>query len=269
MIDKGKRNVLGVLIDAVDYEGALERMINAAKNNEPLSATALAVHGVMTGVLDNTHRHRLNRIDLVTPDGQPVRWATNWLHGAGLTDRVYGPTLMIRLCERAAEEGLPIFLFGADDEMLGKLKKRLLERFPALKIAGARPSKFRTMKNQEEKDDLVREVKESGAKLMLVGLGCPRQEVFVYEMRDAIGIPMLAIGAAFAFHGDSLPQAPPWMQKRGLEWLYRLVQEPTRLWKRYLLLNPLYVSLLGLQLTKLRTPDPKATDEPVGEVLYG
>ncbi len=269
MIDKGKKNVLGVLIDAVDYEGALARIVSAAKSGQPLSATALAVHGVMTGVLDNTHRHRLNRIDLVTPDGQPVRWAANWLYGAGLEDRVYGPTLMLKLCERAAEEGLPVFLFGADQEMLDKLQKRLVEKFPKLEIAGARPSKFRPLKDESEKQELVEAVKSSGAKVMLVGLGCPRQEVFVYEMREAIGIPMLAIGAAFAFHGDSLPQAPPWMQKRGLEWLYRLIQEPTRLWKRYLLLNPLYASLLGLQMFKLRTPDPQSTHEPEREMLYG
>ena len=268
MIDTGKRNVLGVLISAIDYDGALARIIDAAKNGQPLSVTALAVHGVMTGVLDNTHRHRLNRIDIVTPDGQPVRWATNWLHKSGLSDRVYGPELMIRLCERAAVERLPIFLFGADEEMLGKLQARLVERFPQIEIAGARPSRFRTM-TADERDELVAEVNASGAKLMLVGLGCPRQEVFIYEMRDAVGIPMLAIGAAFAFHGDSLPQAPGWMQRRGLEWLFRLIQEPRRLWKRYLLLNPMYASLLGLQFAGLKNPDPEQTDEPIGEVLYG
>lgn len=268
MIDKGKHNVLGVMIDAVDYEGALSRIINAAKNRQPLSATALAVHGVMTGVMDGSHRHRLNHIDLVTPDGQPVRWAANLLHGTKLAERVYGPNLMIMLCERAAQEGLPVFLFGADDSMLGRLKERLLQKYPKLIIAGSKPSKFRTI-NDSEKQELVNEVKASGAQIMLVGLGCPRQEVFVYEMRDAVGIPMLAIGAAFAFHADSLPQAPPWMQQRGLEWLYRLIQEPTRLWKRYLLLNPLYASLLTLQLTKLRTPDPNGTSPPASEIMYG
>ena len=268
MIDKGKRNILGVLVDAVDYDGALERIVQAAKNRQPLSVTALAVHGVMTGVMDSTHRHRLNRIDLVTPDGQPVRWAANWLHGVSLPERVYGPELMIRLCARAADEGLPVFLFGADERMLGKLKERLLKRYPKLQIAGAKPSRFRTM-TPEEKEELVAEVKASGAKLMLVGLGCPRQEVFVYEMRDALGIPMLAIGAAFAFHADELPQAPPWMQSRGLEWFFRFVQEPRRLWHRYLVLNPMYASLLGLQILGIRRPDPQSTMEPVGEILYG
>ena len=201
MIDTGKRNVLGVLISAIDYDGALARIIDAAKNGQPLSVTALAVHGVMTGVLDNTHRHRLNRIDIVTPDGQPVRWATNWLHKSGLSDRVYGPELMIRLCERAAAERRPIFLFGADEEMLGKLQARLVERFPQIEIAGARPSRFRTM-TADERDELVAEVNASGAKLMLVGLGCPRQEVFIYEMRDAVGIPMLA---TYSFGAESSP----------------------------------------------------------------
>ena len=268
MIDKGKVNVLGVMVDAVNYEGAVARILDAARRRQPLAVTALAVHGVMTGVMDATHRHRLNHIDLVTPDGQPVRWAMNLLHKSELADRVYGPNLTLQVCEAAAEEGLPIFLFGADEKMLDRLSRRLREDFPGITIAGTRPSKFRTL-SLEEKRELVQEVKASGAQIMLVGIGCPRQEVFVYEMREEIGMPMLAVGAAFAFHADSLPQAPRWMQNSGLEWFYRLCQEPTRLWKRYLLLNPLYLTLLGLQFLRFRTPDPSQTVEPTSEILYG
>lgn len=268
MIDRGKKNILGVLIDAVDYEGAVEKIVTAAKARMSFSVSALAVHGVMTGAMDDTHRHRLNQFDLIVPDGQPVRWALNRLHNAELTDRVYGPTLMLKTCERAAKEGLPIFLLGADNEMLAKLKESLLRMFPELKIAGMRPSKFRQL-NQEEKQELIDEVRATDAQITFVGLGCPRQEIFAYEFKDALGMPLLAVGAAFAFHAGLLPQAPSWMQKKGLEWLYRLIQEPTRLWKRYLYLNPLYVSLLILQSTGLRRKDPNSTVAPTTECLYG
>ena len=118
MIDFGKHNILGIPIDAVDYAAAVERVIQAAKHNRPLAVSALAVHGVMTGVLDSAQRQRLNRFDLIVPDGQPVRWALRWLHRQRLPDRVYGPNLMLKVCEQAAAEGLPIFLFGSTAESM-------------------------------------------------------------------------------------------------------------------------------------------------------
>lgn len=268
MIDHGKHNVLGVLVDAVDYERAVDRIASAARERQPLGVTALAVHGVMTGATDDEHRHRLNQFGLVVPDGQPVRWALNRLHGAALSDRVYGPTLMLKTCARAAEEGIPIFLFGADQEMLDKLQESLMDRFPGLKIAGARPSKFRKI-NAEEKAEMIADIKASGAQICFVGLGCPRQEIFVYENVDELSMPMLAVGAAFAFHAGVLDQAPPWMQRNGLEWFYRFVKEPRRLWHRYMVLNPLYVSLLGLQALGLRRKDPTATTPPTVEQHFG
>ncbi len=268
MIERGKHNVLGVLVDAVDYEAAVEAIARAAREGRGLSVTALAVHGVMTGVQDTTHRHRLNRFDLVCPDGQPVRWALNRLHGAALPDRVYGPTLMLKTCERAEQDGLPIFLFGADLEMLAALSAGLLRRFPRLRIAGQRASKFRQL-TRAERDDLINEVRASGARITFVGLGCPRQEVFVYECCQDLRMPCLAVGAAFAFHAGLLPQAPPWMQRAGLEWLFRLIQEPRRLWRRYLLLNPAYATLLGLQWCGWRRPSTDDTHPPAAECLYG
>jgi N-acetylglucosaminyldiphosphoundecaprenol N-acetyl-beta-D-mannosaminyltransferase len=268
MIDRGKHNILGVQIAAVDYEAAVERIATAAHERRPLAVSALAVHGLMTGVLDATHRYRLNRFDLLVPDGQPVRWALNLLHRAQLADRVYGPTLMLKACERAAAEQLPIFLFGGTAELLDALSKNLRERFPTLHIAGIQPSKFRRL-TAAERDETVAAIRASGAAITFVGLGCPRQEVWAYEFRDALSMPLLAVGAAFNFHAGQLPQAPGFMQRRGLEWLYRLMHEPRRLWKRYLLLNPLYVSLLALQVTHLRTFDPNTAIPPSEELLYG
>jgi N-acetylglucosaminyldiphosphoundecaprenol N-acetyl-beta-D-mannosaminyltransferase len=268
MIDRGRHNVLGVRINAVDYDGATERILRAAKLAQPLAISALAVHGLMTGALDETQRHRLNQIDLLVPDGQPVRWALNRLHGCELVDRVYGPNLMLEVCRRAAAEGLPIFLFGCDAGLLADLSTALCERIPNLNIAGTRPSLFRTL-DVAERQALVDEIRASGAKIAFVGIGCPRQEVFVYELRERLAMPLVAVGAAFAFHAGQVPQAPAWMQRRGLEWLFRLTSEPRRLWRRYLYLNPLFLLLLVGQLTRLWVIDPDDAQVPLQEICYG
>ena len=145
MIDKGKHNVIGVNVCAIDYESAVDKIINAAKTRRPLGVSALAVHGVMTGVMDSKHRHRLNQLELIVPDGQPVRWALNLLHGCKLKDRVYGPNLMLETCSKAAKEGVSIFLFGGKQELLDTLESQLKRKFPELKIAGKLASKFRTV----------------------------------------------------------------------------------------------------------------------------
>ena len=231
MINVGKRNVLGIGVSVVDYDGAVDAVITAGRNQAPLKVTALAVHGVMTGAMNPEHRWRLNRFDLVTPDGQPVRWALNLLHRASLQDRVYGPELTLRVCARAAQEGLPVYLYGSRPDVLERLEASLSKRFPDLIICGSRPSLFRTS-SAEEKAEIADEIRKSGARIVLVGLGCPRQEVWAYEYADMLGLPVLAVGAAFDFHAGLLPQAPRALQDRGLEWLYRLVQEPRRLWRR-------------------------------------
>lgn len=267
MIDQGKHDILGVEIDAIDYEGAVSRVFQAAETRTPMAVSALAVHGLMTGVLDATHRFRLNAFDLLCPDGQPVRWALNRLYKAGLSDRVYGPNLMLRICERAAEDGTPIFLFGGSKDLLSRLQSSLIEQYPKLKIAGVKASQFRTI-NDEEKQALVREIRDSGAKITFVGLGCPRQEVFAYEMRERLSMPLIAVGAAFNFHAGLLDQAPQWLQDNGLEWAYRFMKEPRRLWKRYGLLNPLYVFLIILQLCGIYRVG-KLGSPPQTEISYG
>lgn len=268
MIDLGKFNVLGVAINAIDYEAAVERIMEAAQQRRPLAVSALAVHGVMTGVLDPTHRYRLNQFDVLAPDGQPVRWALRWLHGVRLADRVYGPNLMLEVCRRAAKEQTPIFLFGGTDELLSRLQKNLRTIFPELCIAGSLPSRFRQLTPQE-KAEVVTTIRDSGAAITFVGLGCPRQETWVYEFGDDLATPLLAVGAAFNFHAGTLSQAPTLLQKRGLEWLYRLAMEPRRLWRRYVILNPLYLSLVALQRTGLRKFSPHDGQKPTGEMLYG
>lgn len=268
MIDLGKQNVLGIGVDAIDYDAAVERVITAGKERQSMTVTALAVHGVMTGVTDREHRYRLNQFDLVCPDGQPVRWALNLLHQCNLDDRVYGPNLTLFLCKRAAEDGVPVFLFGATEEMLTKFSDALCEKFPQLQIVGKRASRFRKL-SENERDALADEINASGAGMCFVGLGCPRQEVFAYEMRTRLRMPLVAVGAAFAFHAGVLSQAPPWMQRHGLEWFYRLCREPQRLWKRYLTTNPAFLARLALQKIGLMHRSQDSGQPPSKEVLFG
>ena len=267
MIHAGKVNVLGVLLDVADYEGAVEHIVKAAKEGRSASVSALAVHGLMTGVLDREQKYRLNHLSLVVPDGQPVRWAMNLLHGAGLKDRVYGPNLTRYVCARAEKEGLPVYFYGSTPSVLEGMRKKIAQLWPNLIVAGVEPSKFRRLTPQE-KSELAERIRVSGAKIAFIGLGCPRQEIFGYEFQDVLPIPILAVGAAFPFLAGELPQAPPWMQRNGLEWLFRLSTEPRRLFRRYVFLNPAYLTLLLLQATGLRSFETRG-NAPTTELLYG
>jgi exopolysaccharide biosynthesis WecB/TagA/CpsF family protein len=267
LVDRGKRSVVGVMVDAVNYGAAVQRIVDAAQARRPLTVTALAVHGVMTGHLDADQRSRLNQFDLVVPDGQPVRWALNALHRTGLRERVYGPTLMLEVCQAAALAGVSVYLYGSTPEIVQQLEQSLRARIPGLDVAGAEPSKFRRL-TADEKADVVDRIRQSAAGIVFIGLGCPRQEVWAYEYGEALGIPVIAVGAAFAFHAGVLAQAPRWMQDRGLEWLFRLTSEPGRLWKRYLLLNPWYVWLVVTQLLGVRRFPIEGLRE-IREVGYG
>ena len=264
MIDLGKRNVAGVLVDAVDYEAAVERVRAAARAPQALGVTALAVHGVVEATRDAALRARINELDLVTADGQPVRWALNLLHRAGLAERVYGPTLMLRVCEVAAREGLPVYLYGSRSETLALLAERLRARHPALTIAGTAPSRFGRV-SPAEMDQIAGTIRASGARIVFAGLGCPRQEVFAYELRDRVGMPVLAVGAAFDYHAGLLREPPTWVQRRGLQWAWRMLAEPGRLWRRYLTTNPRYVALVAAQWLRLWRPDTR-TPPPAGEI---
>lgn len=265
-IDHGTKKVLGVPIRAINYAAAVDEIVGAAKDRRPLTVAALAVHGVMTGALDPEHRYRLNKLDFLVPDGQPVRWALRWLYNVKLPDRVYGPNLMLEVCRAAEQHNLPIYLHGSTDETLDVLAANLRRKLPKLTIAGKQTSKFRQL-SAEEKSRVVQQIKNSGARIIFSGLGCPRQEVWAYEYRDVLSSPILAVGAAFNFHAGNLEQAPRFLQDRGLEWAYRLYREPRRLWQRYLILNPLYLILLLAQWMKIRSFE--RTKRPKTELRYG
>jgi N-acetylglucosaminyldiphosphoundecaprenol N-acetyl-beta-D-mannosaminyltransferase len=266
LIDQGKRCVVGVMVDAVDYEAALERIMRAAREHRPYSVSALAVHGVMTGVQSDAHKFRLNSFDLLVPDGQPVRWALNAIHGANLPDRVFGTELTLRTLEAAAREQLPVYFYGSTPTVLTKLVSRVKVRHPSLIVAGTAPSKFRSL-DLGERNTLAERIRASGAAIIFVALGCPKQEVFAFEMRGLLPMPVLAVGAAFPFIAGEMARAPEFMQRNGLEWVFRLMQEPCRLWRRYLLLNPYYLLLLAGQFVGMRYST--SGSKPPSDLGYG
>ena len=261
MIDRGRHSILGVGINAVDYEAAVSSVISAAKEGRGMTVTCSAVHGVMLGALDSEHRARLNSFDMIVPDGQPVRWALRWRHGIRLRDRVRGVDFMLAICERAAEENVSVFLFGNRREILDRLSGELKQRFPALVIAGSRPSAFRIV-TEKEKHTLADEIRRSGARLVFAGLGCPRQEFWAYENRHLLSMPIVGIGSAFDSNAGALPVPPGWMLRNGLEWVFRFAQEPKRLWRRYLLLNPLYLVFICGEILGLHRFDRGTDSEP-------
>lgn len=215
----------------------------------------------MTGVADAGQRYRLNHFDLAAPDGQPVRWALNLLYGAGLKEQVRGTNLTLRLLRQAAAEGLPVYFYGSRPEVVATLAARVKSQIPELVVAGCEPSKFRPMTLSECRQ-LARRIMDSDARLVFVGLGCPRQEVFCYELRNFVSVPLVAVGAAFDYLAGRLPAPPTFASRLGLEWLWRLAHEPKRLWRRYVLLNPTYLGLLFVQMLRLWRPDVDGTEPP-------
>jgi exopolysaccharide biosynthesis WecB/TagA/CpsF family protein len=234
----------GVLMTPTSYAEVVDVVLAAAEARRPAIAAFAANHLLATAAGDPAFRARLNAFDLVAPDGQPVRWAMNYFHAAGLTDRVYGPELTRRLCAAAADRGVSVYLYGSTPAVIERLSARLREMFPRLVIAGAESPPFRPLTPAEDAA-VVRRINDSGAGLLFIGIGAPKQEEFAYAHRASIRAVQLCVGAAFDFHAGVKATAPAWMQRRGLEWLYRLVKEPGRLWRRYLVTNTQYVALFA------------------------
>jgi exopolysaccharide biosynthesis WecB/TagA/CpsF family protein len=242
-----KCDLFGVGVSATTYDQAEEVIIRAARQRIPAVVTHLPVHGIVTAATDQRYRKRVNCFDIVAPDGQPVRWALNRFYGTALDDRCYGPELMLRLCRRAAREGIGVYLYGSTLPVVGKLKRNLQEWCPGLRIVGHESPPFRPLTEQEDRD-MIDRVNGSGAGLMFIGLGCPKQDNFAFAHRGRIRAVQLCVGAAFDFHAGAKKMAPGWMQKAGLEWLFRLCQEPGRLLHRYHRTNTLFVGLVARRL---------------------
>jgi len=240
---------LGMNIHAVDYPRASAQTIQWAAAGESRVVCAANVHMVMEGWDDPAFRSEINHADMVTPDGMPLVWSLRHL-GAPDQPRVYGPELMLHICRQAMEAGVSVGLFGATPETLTALKGRLVQMFPDLDIPYAGSPPFREL-SDEEQTAVRGAIDASGAKILFVALGCPKQEKWMAAHRGRINAVMIGVGAAFDFHTGRVRQAPGWMQRAGLEWLFRLSMEPARLWRRYLYHNPRFVILLGLQFLGL------------------
>lgn len=234
-----KAAVLEVKIDAVSWNAAVERVIGWARQRESRYVCACSVHSVVTAKTDLAYRAVVNAADMATPDGMPVSWSLKWLGFRG-QQRINGPDLTWRLLERAARDGHSVYFYGSTPETIELLATRAKAAFPGLKIAGSCSPPFRPL-TREEDDAIVEQINASGAGLVFIGLGCPKQEHWMAAHKGRIKAVMLGVGAAFDYHAGTLKRAPRWMQRSGLEWIYRLSQEPRRLWKRYLTTNSLFI----------------------------
>jgi N-acetylglucosaminyldiphosphoundecaprenol N-acetyl-beta-D-mannosaminyltransferase len=226
------RRILGMRVDATSYGETADAVLERAAQGEGGMVCVATTHMVMEAFDDPAFRRVVNSADRVTPDGMPLVWALRAL-GVPEASRVYGPALMPLLCERAAERGLPIGLYGGSPEALDALRCALLLRYPGLDIPLAHSPPYRELEEQEDAE-VTDAIDASGVRVLFVGLGCPKQERWMASHREALSCVLVGVGAAFDFLGDAKAQAPAWMQGAGLEWLFRLLHEPRRLWRRYL-----------------------------------
>ena len=240
LCDISVASVFGIRFSILTLDTAAKTIIKAAAERRPMCVTALAVHGLIEALHDSEMREAVDNIDVVTPDGQPIRWALNIFSDARLQDRAAGPHLMRELCRRAAEEGIAIYLFGSTRETCQRLVSKLAEDYPRLNIVGVQPDRFREATAEEDTAD-VQAINRSGAGIVFVGRGCPRQEKWVAAHKGRIPAVTVAVGAAFDFIAGNISHAPGWMQRAGLEWLWRLMQDPRRLWRRYFVTNSWYL----------------------------
>lgn len=248
MSDTVKRttgSVLGSHIDALSWDAALDRLLGWARAHDSRYVTICNVHVVVSASRDAAYLGIINGSDMATPDGAPVAWMLRRQGFAGQT-RISGPDLMWALCERCAAEGLPVYCYGSTDATLALLEQRLRTAFPALKMTMESPP-FRAL-TAEEDAAAVDRINASGAGIVFVGLGCPKQENWMAEHRGRVHAVMIGVGAAFDFHAGTVRRAPAWMRDNGLEWLHRLLSEPRRLWKRYLVTNTLFIVGAARQL---------------------
>lgn len=231
--------VLNSPIDVLTWEFAFNSISSWASRRESRYVCSCNVHSVVTVGQDADYRKVVAEADMAIPDGAPVAWMLRRLGFLG-QQRINGPDLMWRYCEHAASRGESIYLYGGLPKTLELLQARLIEAFPALKIAGSYSPPFRTL-TAEEDNAAVERINASGAGTVWVSLGCPKQEKWMAAHRGRIDAVMIGVGAAFDFHAGTISRAPVWLQNAGLEWLHRLASEPGRLWKRYLVTNTLFL----------------------------
>lgn len=198
------------------------------------------VFNVMTTLENSAYRKIVNQADMVTPDGMPLVFILRWL-GHTSVDRTYGPDLMLAFCEQSQQTGYKSFFYGGAEGIPDKLTEELLRRFPHMPVPDGYSPPFRAL-SEEEEEAIIEMINSSGADIVWVGLGSPKQDIWMANMLGRLEVPVLVgVGAAFDFISGVKPQAPRWMQRSALEWLFRLSSEPRRLWRRYLIYNSLFI----------------------------
>ena len=240
--------ILETTVHPTSYADATNAIIHWAIGSESRYVCVANVHMVMEAHDSHEFRAVVNGADLVTPDGMPLVWGLRIL-GYKSQQRVYGPTLTLHVCEAAARYGIPIGLLGGTEESLEAFCTFLQERFPTIKIACRIAPPFRPISDNED-SLFTQQIMDSGARILFVGLGCPKQERWMAEHTVKIPAVMIGVGAAFDFHSGRVRQAPAFLQRMGLEWLFRFCMEPRRLWKRYLKHNPRFVFYFAIQLMR-------------------
>jgi len=242
--------ILGIRVTATSYSGAVRKILGWAGGRSSRYVCAACVNSIMEAHDSASFHQVLNEADLVTPDGMPLVWGLR-LQGVREASRVYGPDLTLKVMAAAEEANIPVGFYGGAESGLQQLLRAVHRRFPKLEVAYAFPPPFRPLTAAEDQE-VVRAINDSGARILFVGLGTPKQDLWMAEHRGRIRAVMLGVGAAFDFIAGIKPQAPRWMMRAGLEWLFRLASEPRRLWRRYLWHNPRFVFLFALQLLRLR-----------------
>ncbi|MBI3850108.1 MAG: WecB/TagA/CpsF family glycosyltransferase [Verrucomicrobia bacterium] len=251
MSDIKRVNILGVGLSAINLKLAREAIAPALEQKTKGYVCVTGVHGVTEAQKDERFRGILNQSFLNTPDGMPMVWMGR-LHGFREMDRVYGPDLMLLICELSAEKGYTHFFYGGGDGVAEKLKQRLETKFPRLKVVGTYTPPFRPL-NPAEEAELLRRINAKKPDIIWVGLSTPKQEKFMAQYWQRLDTTlMFGVGAAFDIHAGLLRQAPRWIQRSGFEWLFRLWCEPRRLWRRYLKNNPLFVMRVFCQLAGIK-----------------
>lgn len=239
-------SVIGAPIDQVTWEDAVQRLAWWGDKHESCVVCICNAHSVVTAKQDQEFNQVLKHADMSTPDGAPVAWMIKKVSGQP-QDRINGPDLMLRYCEYAEKVGQSIYLYGGKESTLDILIDVLKAKYPNLKIAGYLSPPFRDL-TADEKAKIVKDINDSGAHTVWVGLGCPKQEKWMHEHKGKVNAVMVGVGAAFDYHAGTIKRAPKWMQNSGLEWFHRLYSEPKRLWKRYLVTNTLFIIYAAKQL---------------------
>ena len=244
--NQNRARVVSLSVNVCNHESVIEDIAELVEKGNGGYVCVSTVHMVMESYDDKEYGTKVNNADLVIPDGMPIVWMQK-LQGNKDSARVRGNDLMVKLCDFAEKKSLKVGFYGGRQEVIYKIAKRAAKDFPKLQIAYAYSPPFRPLSEAEDAE-IIKNIRESGVQILFVGLGCPKQEIWMARHKNKLSAVMIGVGAAFDFYAGNIKESPRWMGNLGLEWLYRLMQEPKRLWRRYLILNPRFIWLAAMQL---------------------